>query len=65
MYADLTVPLPCMFGHILITFTETIFSQVSQYTFAMCSYKEKKSDPTEMTTLDGHTIDYTEPVTGG
>ncbi|GAU94345.1 hypothetical protein RvY_06135-2 [Ramazzottius varieornatus] len=37
--------------------------QVSQYTFAMCSYKEKKSDPTEMSTLDGYTVDYTEPVT--
>ena len=30
----------------------------------MCSYKEKKSDPTEMSTLDGYTVDYTEPVTG-
>ena len=35
-----------------------ILVQVSQYTFAMCSYREKKSDPQEMCTLDGFTIDY-------
>ncbi|CAG0888772.1 unnamed protein product [Darwinula stevensoni] len=35
--------------------------QVSQYTFAMCSYREKKSEPTEMMQLDGYTIDYIEP----
>uniref|UniRef100_A0A913HX65 Calcium-dependent secretion activator n=1 Tax=Strongyloides stercoralis TaxID=6248 RepID=A0A913HX65_STRER len=32
--------------------------QVSQYAFAMCSYREKKSDPTEFIQLDGFTIDY-------
>ncbi|KAJ8302056.1 hypothetical protein KUTeg_021043 [Tegillarca granosa] len=35
---------------------------VSQYTFAMCSYREKKPDPTEMMQLDGFTVDYCEPV---
>jgi hypothetical protein len=32
--------------------------QVSQYAFAMCSYREKKADPTEFIQLDGFTIDY-------
>ncbi|CAK5124797.1 unnamed protein product [Meloidogyne enterolobii] len=32
--------------------------QVSQYAFAMCSYREKKSEPTEFVQLDGFTIDY-------
>uniref|UniRef100_A0AC35U6B7 Calcium-dependent secretion activator n=1 Tax=Rhabditophanes sp. KR3021 TaxID=114890 RepID=A0AC35U6B7_9BILA len=32
--------------------------QVSQYAFAMCSYREKKSDPTEFIQLDAFTIDY-------
>jgi hypothetical protein len=32
--------------------------QVSQYAFAICSYHEKKSDPTEFIQLDGFTIDY-------
>uniref|UniRef100_A0A0N4UNE0 Calcium-dependent secretion activator n=1 Tax=Dracunculus medinensis TaxID=318479 RepID=A0A0N4UNE0_DRAME len=32
--------------------------QVSQYAFAMCSYREKKADPTEFSSLDGFTIDY-------
>ncbi|XP_015784018.1 calcium-dependent secretion activator 1 isoform X3 [Tetranychus urticae] len=36
--------------------------QVSQYTFAMCSYREKKSDPTELLQLDGFTVDYIEPL---
>ncbi|KAK8403194.1 hypothetical protein O3P69_001000 [Scylla paramamosain] len=36
--------------------------QVSQYTFAMCSYREKKSEPTEMMQLDGYTVDYIEAV---
>ena len=36
--------------------------QVSQYTFTMCSYRERKADPTEFMTLDGFTVDYTEPV---
>ncbi|CAL4061228.1 unnamed protein product, partial [Meganyctiphanes norvegica] len=38
--------------------------QVSQYTFAMCSYREKKSEPTEMLQLDGYSVDYIEPVSG-
>ena len=38
--------------------------QVSQYTFAMCSYREKKSEPTEMMQLDGYTVDYIEAVSG-
>ena len=38
--------------------------QVSQYTFAMCSYREKKPDPTEMMQLDGFTVDYCEPMGG-
>ncbi|KAG1683212.1 Calcium-dependent secretion activator 1 [Nymphon striatum] len=32
-----------------------VLVQVSQYTFAMCSYREKKSEPTEMMQLDGYT----------
>uniref|UniRef100_A0A914ZM37 Calcium-dependent secretion activator n=2 Tax=Parascaris univalens TaxID=6257 RepID=A0A914ZM37_PARUN len=32
--------------------------QVSQYAFAICSYREKKADPTEFIQLDGFTIDY-------
>ena len=36
--------------------------QVSQYTFAMCSYREKKSEPTEMMQMDGYTVDYIEAV---
>ena len=34
--------------------------QVSQYTFALCSYMEKKGEPRELTTLDNFTVDYTE-----
>lgn len=41
-----------------------ILVQVSQYTFAMCSYKEKKSEPTEMLQLDGYTVDYIEAASG-
>ena len=41
-----------------------ILVQVSQYTFAMCSYREKKSEPTEMLQLDGYTVDYIEPIPG-
>ncbi|XP_031616765.1 calcium-dependent secretion activator isoform X3 [Contarinia nasturtii] len=37
-----------------------VLVQVSQYTFAMCSYKEKKSEPSEMTSMDGFTVDYIE-----
>ena len=41
-----------------------VLVQVSQYTFAICSYKEKKSDPSEMMQLDGYTVDYIEPAGG-
>lgn len=41
-----------------------VLVQVSQYTFAMCSYRERKPDPTEMMQLDGFTVDYCEPVPG-
>ncbi|XP_063706788.1 calcium-dependent secretion activator isoform X1 [Culicoides brevitarsis] len=37
-----------------------VLVQVSQYTFAMCSYKEVKSEPSEMMQLDGYTVDYIE-----
>ena len=30
----------------------------------MCSYREKKPEPTEMMQLDGFTVDYTEPHPG-
>lgn len=30
----------------------------------MCSYREKKPDPTEMMQLDGFTVDYCEQVPG-
>ncbi|KAL5015108.1 hypothetical protein ScPMuIL_009378 [Solemya velum] len=39
-----------------------VLVQVSQYTFAMCSYREKKPDPMEMMQLDGFTVDYSELV---
>uniref|UniRef100_T1JHZ8 PH domain-containing protein n=1 Tax=Strigamia maritima TaxID=126957 RepID=T1JHZ8_STRMM len=39
-----------------------VLVQVSQYTFAMCTYREKKSEPTEMMQLDGYTVDYIEPI---
>lgn len=38
--------------------------QVSQYTFAMCSYREKKAEPHELMQLDGYTVDYAEPHPG-
>ena len=38
--------------------------QVSQYTFAMCSYRERKQDPTEILQLDGHTVDFCDPLEG-
>lgn len=38
--------------------------QVSQYTFAMCSYREKKSEPQEFMQLEGYTVDYTDPHPG-
>ena len=42
-----------------------VLTQVSHYTFAMCSYAEKRAEPTEMMQLDGYTIDYCEAVSGG
>ncbi|PIK39941.1 putative calcium-dependent secretion activator 1 [Apostichopus japonicus] len=39
-----------------------VLVQVSQYTFAMCSYRDKKADPNEMLQLDGYTVDYTDAV---
>ncbi|XP_038608382.1 calcium-dependent secretion activator 2 isoform X6 [Tachyglossus aculeatus] len=41
-----------------------VLVQVSQYTFAMCSYREKKSEPQELMQLEGYTVDYTDPHTG-
>ncbi len=43
---------------------KNIKTQVSQYTFAICSYKEKKTDPSEMMSLVGYTVDYIEPAGG-
>jgi len=40
-----------------------ILIQVSQYTFVMCAYRDKKAKPTEMLQLDGYTVDYIEPPT--
>lgn len=39
-----------------------VLVQVSQYTFAMCSYREKKCEPTELLRLDNFTVDYMQPV---
>ncbi|KAG2459874.1 CAPS2 protein, partial [Polypterus senegalus] len=41
-----------------------VLVQVSQYTFAMCSYRQKKSEPHELMQLEGYTVDYTEPQPG-
>ncbi|XP_064417608.1 calcium-dependent secretion activator 2 isoform X3 [Latimeria chalumnae] len=41
-----------------------VLVQVSQYTFAMCSYREKKSEPQELMQLEGYTVDYTDPQPG-
>ncbi|CBY12683.1 unnamed protein product [Oikopleura dioica] len=38
--------------------------QVSQYTFAMCSFQERKTEPHEMVQLDGFTVDYSLPESG-
>lgn len=38
--------------------------QVSQYTFAMCSYREKKAEPQELMQLEGYTVDYCNPQPG-
>ncbi|CAH2278162.1 Hypothetical predicted protein [Pelobates cultripes] len=41
-----------------------VLVQVSQYTFAMCSYREKKAEPQELMQLEGYTVDYTDPQQG-
>ncbi|KAG1933303.1 calcium-dependent secretion activator [Pimephales promelas] len=41
-----------------------VLVQVSQYTFAMCSFREKKSEPHELMQLDGYTVDYSDPQPG-
>ncbi|KAM5172804.1 calcium-dependent secretion activator 2 isoform 2-T2 [Mantella aurantiaca] len=41
-----------------------VLVQVSQYTFAMCSYREKKAEPQELMQLEGYTVDFTEPQSG-
>ncbi|XP_045892597.1 calcium-dependent secretion activator 2 isoform X2 [Micropterus dolomieu] len=41
-----------------------VLVQVSQYTFAMCSYREKKAEPQELMQLEGYTVDYCDPQTG-
>ncbi|XP_060633730.2 calcium-dependent secretion activator 2 isoform X11 [Anolis sagrei] len=41
-----------------------VLVQVSQYTFAMCNYREKKSEPQELMQLEGYTVDYTSPHPG-
>ncbi|CAF4650433.1 unnamed protein product, partial [Rotaria sp. Silwood2] len=41
--------------------TKTNDFQVSQYCFATCNYRERKSKPTETMPLEGYTIDYAEP----
>uniref|UniRef100_A0A8C9VQV9 Calcium dependent secretion activator 2 n=1 Tax=Scleropages formosus TaxID=113540 RepID=A0A8C9VQV9_SCLFO len=41
-----------------------ILVQVSQYTFAMCSYREKKAEPHELLQLEGYTVDFSDPQPG-
>ncbi|XP_030586800.1 calcium-dependent secretion activator 2 isoform X3 [Archocentrus centrarchus] len=41
-----------------------VLVQVSQYTFAMCSYREKKAEPQELMQLDCYTVDYCDPQPG-
>nr|XP_061812208.1 calcium-dependent secretion activator 2-like isoform X1 [Nerophis lumbriciformis] len=41
-----------------------VLVQVSQYTFAMCSYREKKAEPQELMQLEGYTVDYCHPQPG-
>ncbi|XP_061898948.1 calcium-dependent secretion activator 2-like isoform X3 [Entelurus aequoreus] len=38
-----------------------VLVQVSQYTFAMCSYRDKKAEPQELMQLEGYTVDYCDP----
>ncbi|PWA19951.1 hypothetical protein CCH79_00016560 [Gambusia affinis] len=44
--------------------TNDCFLEVSQYTFAMCSYRERKAEPQELMQLEGYTVDYCQPQTG-
>uniref|UniRef100_A0A8C2XHS3 Calcium dependent secretion activator 2 n=1 Tax=Cyclopterus lumpus TaxID=8103 RepID=A0A8C2XHS3_CYCLU len=41
-----------------------VLVQVSQYTFAMCSYREKKAEPQELMQLEGYRVDYCDPQPG-
>ncbi|XP_044050100.1 calcium-dependent secretion activator 2 isoform X8 [Siniperca chuatsi] len=41
-----------------------VLVQVSQYTFAMGSYREKKAEPQELMQLEGYTVDYCDPQPG-
>uniref|UniRef100_A0A8C6SNS6 Calcium dependent secretion activator 2 n=1 Tax=Neogobius melanostomus TaxID=47308 RepID=A0A8C6SNS6_9GOBI len=41
-----------------------VLVQVSQYTFAMSSYREKKAEPQELMQLEGYTVDYCDPQPG-
>ena len=50
----------CSFGSSVLVFV----LQVSQYTFAMCSYREKKAEPQELMQLEGYTVDYCDPQPG-
>jgi len=36
--------------------------QVSQYNFSLCSYRPKRSHPTEKMVMQGYTVDFSEPV---
>uniref|UniRef100_A0A672H869 Calcium dependent secretion activator 2 n=1 Tax=Salarias fasciatus TaxID=181472 RepID=A0A672H869_SALFA len=41
-----------------------VLVQVSQYTFAMCSYREKRAEPQELMQLEGYTVDYCDAQPG-
>ncbi|XP_056137230.1 calcium-dependent secretion activator 2 isoform X2 [Lampris incognitus] len=41
-----------------------VLVQVSQYTFAMCSYREKRAEPQDIMQLEGYTVDYCDPQPG-
>ncbi len=42
------------------TVDSCVYPKVSQYTFVLCSYMEKKSEPKELMLLDNFTVDYTD-----
>ncbi|KAA0707770.1 Calcium-dependent secretion activator 1 [Triplophysa tibetana] len=48
----------------IMSLGDAALRRVSQYTFAMCSYREKKAEPVELLQLDGYTVDYTDPQPG-